>query len=110
MIAPANFHNPNSFNSFCTLSIALEGLAAKEERAAVAEESVEAVAEVIFPIASKRSHPAQSGETFDGPPTLERSGSEHREGAVTSPLPEEEGLGEKVELPLERETEGFEEF
>ena len=25
-----------------------------------------------------------SGETFDGPPTLERSGSEHREGAVTS--------------------------
>ena len=23
-------------------------------------------------------------KTFDGPPTLERSGSEHREGAVTS--------------------------
>ena len=38
-------------------------------------------------------------KTFDGPPTLERSGSEHRR-AVTSPLPEEEGLGEKVELPL----------
>ena len=36
---------------------------------------------------------------FDAPPTLERSGSEHRR-AVTSPLPEEEGLGEKVELPL----------
>ena len=33
-------------------------------------------------------------KTFDGPPTLERSGSEHRR-AVTSPLPEEEGLGEK---------------
>ena len=61
-------------------------------------------------VAVRRSHPAQSGETFDGPPSLERSGSEHREGAVTSPLPEEEGLGEKVELPLERETEGFEEF
>ena len=29
---------------------------------------------------------------------------------ATSPLPEEEGLGEKVELPLERETEGFEKF
>ena len=28
----------------------------------------------------------QSGETFDGPPTLERSGSEHRR-AVTSPVP-----------------------
>jgi len=110
MIPPANFHNPNSFNSFCTLSIAAEELAAKEERAAVAEVSVEveAVAEVISPIASRRSHPAQFGETFDGPPSLERSGSEHREGAVTSPLPEEEGLGEKVELPLERETEGFE--
>ena len=79
MIPPANFHNPNSFNSSCTLSIAVE-----EERAAVAEESVEAVAEVISPIASRRSHPALSGETFDGPPSLERSGSEHREGAVTS--------------------------
>ena len=45
---------------------------------------------------------------FDAPPTLERSGYEHRESAVTSPLTEEEGLGEKVELPLERETEGFE--
>ena len=71
MIPPANFHNPNSFNSSCTLSIAVE-----EERAAVAEESVEAVAEVISPIASRRSHPALSGETFDGPPSLERSGSE----------------------------------
>ena len=36
---------------------------------------------------------------FDAPPTLERSGSEHRR-AVTSPLPEEEGLGEKVEPSL----------
>ena len=52
----------------------------------------------------RRSHPAQFGETFDGPPSLERSGSEHREGAVTSPLPEEEGLGEKVEPSLERGT------
>jgi len=121
MIPPANFHNPNSFNSFCTLSIAAEELAAKEERA-VAEVSVEveAVAEVISPIASRRSHPAQFGETFDGPPSLERSGSEHREGAVTSPLLRflspgnggteggvktiEEGLGEKVEPSLERGT------
>ena len=119
MIPPANFHNPNSFNSSCTLSIAVE-----EERAAVAEESVKAVTEVISPIASRRSHPAQSGEDRFGPPSLERGGSEHREGAVTSPLLRflppgnggteggvktiEEGLGEKVELPLERETEGFE--
>ena len=31
-----------------------------------------------------RSHPAQPGEGFDAPTTLERSGSEHREGAVRS--------------------------
>ena len=42
---------------------------------------------------------------FDAPPTLERSGSEHRR-AVTSPLPEEEGLGEKVELSLQERRRG----
>ena len=47
--------------------------------------------------------PHNMAKTFDGPPTLERSGSEHRR-AVTSPLPEEEGLGEKVEPSLERGT------
>ena len=52
------------------------------------------------------SHPAKSGETFDGPPTLERSGSEHRR-AVTSFLLRRKAWLE-VELPLERETEGFE--
>ena len=70
-----------------------------------------------------RSHPAKTGrrplmqhqqggpipqnmaQTFDGPPTLERSGSEHRR-AVTSPLPEEEGLGEKVELSLQERRRG----
>ena len=31
-----------------------------------------------------RSHPAQSGEGFDAPPTLERSGSEHRVGRFPS--------------------------
>ena len=55
---------------------------------------------------SMRSHPAQFGETFDGPPTLERSGSEHRR-AVTSFLLRRKAWLE-VELPLERETEGFE--
>ena len=39
------------------------------------------------------SHPVQSGETFDGPPTLERSGSERRGGAVSSLAPEERGSG-----------------
>ena len=52
-----------------------------------------------------RSHPAKHGEGFDAPPTLERSGSEHRR-AVTSPLPEEEGLGEKVELSLQERRRG----
>ena len=54
-----------------------------------------------------RSHPVQSGETFDGPPTLERSGSEHRVGRFTSFFLRRKAWLE-VELPLERETEGFE--
>ena len=45
-------------------------------------------------------------KTFDGPPTLERSSSEHRR-AVTSFLLRRKAWLE-VELPLERETEGFE--
>lgn len=48
--------------------------------------------------------PHNHGEDRFGPPSLECSGSEHREGAVTSPLPEEEGLREKVEPSLERGT------
>ena len=61
-------------------------------------------------------------KTFDGPPTLERSGSEHRVGRFTSfllrflsPTRGTEGVVKtiekawlEVELPLERETEGFE--
>ena len=97
IMAPANFHNPNSFNFSCTLSIAVEKeeeelaakeeLATEEERATVAEVTVEAVSEVVSPLTSRRSHPAQSGETFDGPPSLERSGSEHRVGRFPpSPL------------------------
>ena len=70
---PANFHTPNSFNSFCTTSKAVEA----EEVTAVVEPAE------LSPSIERRSHPAQSGETFDGPPTLERSGSEHRR-AVTS--------------------------
>ena len=44
-------------------------------------------------------------QTFDGPLTIKRSGSEHQR-AVTSPLPEEEGLGEKVEPSLAKEGRG----
>ena len=50
--------------------------------------------------------PQNMAKTFDGPPTLERSGSEHRR-AVTSFLLRRKAWLE-VELPLERETEGFE--
>ena len=50
--------------------------------------------------------PHNLAKTFDGPPTLERSGSEHRR-AVTSFLLRRKAWLE-VELPLERETEGFE--
>ena len=56
------------------------------ERTEVIEEpeAEEQETELVSPLTPRWSHPAQSGETFDGPPTLERSGSEHREGAVTS--------------------------
>ena len=74
MIPPVNFHTPNSFNSFCTTSKAVEA----EEVTAVVEPAE------LSPSIERRSHPAQFGETFDGPPTLERSGSERRGGAVTS--------------------------
>ena len=40
-----------------------------------------------------RSHPAKYGDGFDGPPTLERSGSERRGGAVSSLFPEGERVG-----------------
>ena len=66
-------------------------------------------------------------KTFDGPPSIERSGSEHREGAVTSSRPLgflsprtggteggvktiEEGLGEKVELSLQERRRGRKTF
>ena len=49
--------------------------------------------------------PHKMAQGFDAPPTLERSGSELRR-AVTSPLPEEEGLGEKVELSLQERRRG----
>ena len=45
-------------------------------------------------------------KTFDGPPTLERSGSEHRRAFTSFLLRRKAWL--EVELPLERETEGFE--
>ena len=49
--------------------------------------------------------PHNMAQGFDAPPTIKRSGSEHRR-AVTSPLPEEEGLGEKVEPSLAKEGRG----
>ena len=39
-----------------------------------------------------RSHPAKHGEGFDAPPTLERSGSEHRRAVTSSLFGQERGL------------------
>ena len=52
----------------------------------------------------RRSHPAQYGEGFDAPPTLERSGSEHRR-AVTSFLLRRKAWLE-VELSLQERRRG----
>ena len=51
----------------------------------------------VFPVcyAPWRSHPANPGEGSDAPPTIERSGSERRVGAVNIPCPMRgKGLGE----------------
>ena len=59
----------------------------KAELTEVIEEPEEQETEPVSPLTPRRSHPAQSGETFDGPPSLERSGSEHRVGRFPpSPL------------------------
>ena len=97
--APANFHKPRCFNSLCTTSNAVEA-----EESVVKAELPEA-SEAISPIASRRSHPAQSGETFDGPPSLERSGSEHRVGRLHPRFLRKRGLGRKWS-PLWKEGRG----
>ena len=74
--APANFHNPKYLSSLCTTTKAVEA----EEVTTVVEPAE------LSPSIARRSHPAQFGEDFDAPPSLERSGSEHRR-AVTSPVP-----------------------
>ena len=48
-----------------------------------------------------RSHPAKHGEGFDAPPTLERSGFEHRRAVTSSLFGQERGLVRDVESSLE---------
>ena len=57
-----------------------------------------------------RSQPAQPGEGFDAPPTLERSGSEHRRAVTFSLFGQERGLVRDVASSLEGGTRWFEEF
>ena len=57
--APANFHNPRYFSSLCK---AFNSSGASQAR--------------------RFTPHKHSGETFDGPPTLERSGYEHRVGRL----------------------------
>ena len=46
-----------------------------------------------FPLSPGGPIPHNLAKTFDGPPTLERSGSERRGGAVSSLSPEGERVG-----------------
>ena len=55
-----------------------------------------------------RSHPAKHGEGFDAPPTLERSGSEHRRAVTSSLFGQERGLVRDVGSSLEGGTRWFE--
>ena len=54
--------------------------------------------------------PQNLAQTFDGPPTLERSGSEHRRAGTSSLFGQERGLVRDVESSLEGGTRWFEEF
>ena len=54
----------------------------------------------LIPITAWRSHPAQPGEGFDAPPTLERSGSEHRRAVTSLALLERARAWEWVKDPL----------
>ena len=47
----------------------------------------------------RRAHPAKYGEGFDAPPTLERSGSEHRVGRFPSSSLRGEDRDERWSLP-----------
>ena len=51
----------------------------------------------------RRSHPAKYGEGFDAPPTLERSGSEHRRAVTSLALLERARAWEWVKDPPSRE-------
>ena len=54
--------------------------------------------------------PHKLGEGFDAPPTLKRSGSEHRRAITSSLFGQERGLVRDVESSLEGGTRWFEEF
>ena len=49
---------------------------------------------------ARRSHPAQHGEGFDAPPTIKRSGSEHRRAVTSLALLERARAWEWVKDPL----------
>ena len=54
-----------------------------------------------------RSQPAQNGEGFDAPPTLLRSGSEHRRAVTSSLFGQERGLVREVEPSLMVKKDGM---
>ena len=54
--------------------------------------------------------PHNLAQTFDGPPTLERSGSEHRRAVTSSLFGQERGLVRDVASSLEGGARWFEEF
>ena len=49
---------------------------------------------------ARRSHPAQHGDGFDAPPTIKRSGSEHRRAVTSLALLERARAWEWVRDPL----------
>lgn len=85
MIPPANFHNPNSFNSSCT---PIDSSRKSSRRRLYCSSRNAITFRSRIPYHLRRSHPAKHGEGFDAPPTLYRSGSEHRVGRLHPLVPE----------------------
>ena len=55
--------------------------------------------DVVSPLTPRRSHPAKHGEGFDAPPTIKRSGSEHRRAVTPLALLERARAWEWVKDP-----------
>ena len=80
IMAPANFHNPNSFNFFCT---PIDSRKRRRRLYCSSKNAITFKSRIPYHPQAVPSRTTMA-KTFDAPPTLERSGSEHRVGRFPS--------------------------